>query len=48
MSQHAIDLVRSKGKLPARYGNFIGADVDRLMASILPITARSMASASST
>src|ERR1700688_1335082 len=24
MSQHALDLVRSKGKLPARYGNFIG------------------------
>src|SRR6266702_5473941 len=26
MSQHAIDLVRSKGKLPARYGNFIGGN----------------------
>src|ERR1700682_4393376 len=24
MSQNALDLVRSKGKLPARYGNFIG------------------------
>src|SRR5258708_28424028 len=24
MFQHALDLVRSKGKLPARYGNFIG------------------------
>ena len=26
MSQHALDLVRSKGKLPARYGNFIGGN----------------------
>src|SRR6266702_7067822 len=26
MSQHAIDLVRSKGKLPARHGNFIGGN----------------------
>jgi aldehyde dehydrogenase len=26
MFQHAIDLVRSKGKLPARYGNFIGGN----------------------
>src|SRR6202048_5522505 len=24
MSQHALDLARSKGNLPARYGNFIG------------------------
>jgi len=26
MSQHALDLVRSKGKVPARYGNFIGGN----------------------
>ena len=26
MSQHALDLVRSKGKLPVRYGNFIGGN----------------------
>jgi hypothetical protein len=26
ISQHALDLVRSKGKLPARYGNFIGGN----------------------
>ncbi len=26
MSQHAIDIVRSKGRLPARYGNFIGGN----------------------
>ena len=24
MSQHALELVRSKGNIPARYGNFIG------------------------
>jgi aldehyde dehydrogenase len=26
MSQHALDLVRSKGKLPVRYGNFVGGN----------------------
>src|ERR1700758_1243838 len=26
MSHHALDLVRAKGKLPARYGNFIGGN----------------------